>query len=116
MAINACTINSFTIDGGRCRNRFNGLVNILHPIVGTNPRVLRDNYPQHRPFEIEDEKQLTFEQPIVTVSVEFYGSSGTETQDISTAQLDFVTVTDFKVEGINNASDISVSISDFKFE
>lgn len=115
MAINACSINAFTIDGWRCRNRFYDLAAILHPVVGTNPRVLRDTY-QQRPFEIEDEKQQVFEQPIVTVSVEFYGASNSESQDVSVQQLDFVTVTDFKVKGINSASNISVSISDFRFE
>ncbi len=120
MAINACSINSFTINAGRCRNKFADLVPILHPPIvataGTNPRVLRDTFKFARPFDLEDNQVFTFEQPIVSVTVEMFGQSGTDTQDVSMAQADFVTVTGFEVSDQAVSDQITVNIFDLKFE
>ena len=122
MALNACTINGFTLNGRRCSTRFSALVDVLHPptpIVSTggNPRVLRDTVRYERPFEIEDTPNLTFEQPIVSVAVEILGFSGTDTQDVSGVQVDFVSVSDLMVTGqeIDDAL-IGVNISDLRIE
>ncbi len=125
MAINACTIDGFTLNGRNCRDKFAILIPILRPPVvpveGTNPRVLRDTFRMPRQFELEDDKILTFEQPIVTVTVEFYGSTGSETQDVMAANADFVTVTGLEIaETPVVASDpetpITVNIFDLNFE
>lgn len=125
MAINACTIDGFTLNGRNCRDKFAILIPILRPPVvpveGTNPRVLRDTFRMPRQFELEDDKILTFEQPIVTVTVEFYGSIGSETQDVMAANADFVTVTGLEIaETPVVASDpeapITVNIFDLNFE
>jgi hypothetical protein len=124
MAINACSINGFTLNGRKCTNKFALLVPILHPpiptpIEGTNPRVLRDTHEWPRNFEIEDEKHLTFEQPIVTVTAEFLGSTGQDTQDMNASHVDFVTVTGFEVQSVSEDLPIdlvAVNITDFTFE
>ncbi len=125
MAINACTIDGFTLNGRNCRDKFAILIPILRPPVvpveGTNPRVLRDTFRMPRQFELEDDKILTFEQPIVTVTVEFYGSTGSETQDVMAANADFVTVSGLEIaETPVVASDpetpITVNIFDLNFE
>lgn len=125
MAINACTIDGFTLNGKFCRDKFAVLIPIFRPPVvpveGTNPRVLRNTFEMPRRFEIEDEKVLTFEQPIVTVSVEFYGAIGTETQDVSASNADFVTVTGLEIAEtpvpvIDSEVPISVNIFDLNFE
>ena len=117
MAINSCSINGFTLHGRRCSDKFAALVPILHPPIvastGTNPRVLRDTFQLPRQFEIEDQPHLTFEQPIITVTAEIFGVSGSDTQDVSAAQLDFVTVTDLELEPTLS---IDVNITDLKFE
>lgn len=102
MAINACTIDGFTLHGKFCRDKFAILIPILRPPVvpveGTNPRVLRDTfqYPP-RPFEFEDKPVLNFEQPFITVEVEFDGV--THTQQIDNApQMHFVTVTGLQID------------------
>lgn len=127
MALNACTINGFTLNSKSCSNKFAYLIPILHPPVvtpvsGTNPRVLRDTFkfvppPIPQNFELEDQPTLTFEQPIVSVSAEILGFSGTDTQDVSAAQADFVTVTGFDL-GVSAEANvvISVNISDLHFE
>jgi len=74
-----------------------------------------------RQFEIQDEPILTFEQPIVSVTVEFYGFLGVDTQDVSSTNVDFVTVTNLEVQGIpkitsNDEPTISVNIFDLNFD
>ena len=126
MAINACTINSFTIDSRRCRNKFADLIPILHPptVTGTNPRVLRDNYQVPRPFDFEkpeDRPTWTFEQPFISVTVEFDGVTGEQTLDNSQSQLDFVSITNFSMQAATDLpasaetdEQVTVNISDFK--
>ena len=125
MSINGCSINGFTLDARRCRDKFADLLPIFRPPVlpsiGGNPRVLRDTFTMPRQFEIEDQPVLTFEQPIVSVTVEFYGTSGTDTQDVSAASVDFVTVTGLEVQGVPKVSGsdeptISVNIFDLHFD
>lgn len=127
MAINACQINGFTLNGKKCRDMFAVLIPILRPPVppitttGTNPRVLRDTLRIPRQFELEDDKVLTFEQPIVTVTVEFYGSTGSETQDVSAVNADFVTVTGLEIAETpvpvsDSEMPITVNIFDLNFE
>ena len=119
MALNACTINGFTLHGRRCADKFSTLIPILHPVIppvtGTNPRVLRDTHTFQRPYEIEDQPNLTFEQPIVSVTVEFMHLSGTDTQDVSGSQTDFVSVTEFGVPGSDDQT-LSVNITNLTFE
>ena len=125
MALNACSINGFTVNTRRCASHFNRLVPILHPAVPPNsvggPRVLRDTAREalkyDRPFEIEDTPNLTFEQPIVSVSAEILGFSGTDTQDVSGVQVDFVSVSDLMVadQEIDDAL-IGVNIVDLRIE
>lgn len=122
MAINSCTIDSFTLDAFCSPRRgmiFDRLVDELHPVTPVvssargNPRVLRDTFQMPRPFEIDDRQTLTFEQPFVTVTAEILGLSGTDTQDVQAANTDFVTVT-----GLDFGSDetqISVNILDIHF-
>lgn len=115
MALNACSINSFTIDAGRCRDKFADLIPILHPpivtISGTNPRVLRDTF--RRPdFDVDDRPPLVYEQPIVSVTAEIFGFSGTDTQDVSAVNTDFVSVTEFNVDDAS----VIVNIFDFTIE
>lgn len=125
MALNACSINGFTVNTRRCASHFNRLVPILHPAVLPNPvggpRVYRDTAREaikyDRPFEIEDTPNLTFEQPIVSVSAEILGFSGTDTQDVSAVQVDFVSVSDLMVadKEIDDAL-IGVNIFDLRIE
>jgi hypothetical protein len=124
MALNACSINGFTLNSRRCADKFAALVPILHPPIppivassGGNPRVLRDTFQfQPREYEIEDRPTLTFEQPQVTVTVEIFGFSGTDTQDVSAANADFVSVHDFTVQAEMPDGTIDVNIHDFRFE
>jgi hypothetical protein len=130
MSINFCTIASSPVDGfcGTQRAKVLArLIPILHPAVppvvttGTNPRVLRDTFKFNRPFEIEDQPTLTFEQPTVTVSAEIFGYYGTDTQDVSAAQVDFVSISDFEFgssvhEPDHDAGVIAVNITELTFE
>lgn len=123
MSINSCTIDSFTIDSFCSRQRqltIARLVPILHPPTpvtssgGGNPRVLRDTWFDRR--EEEEKPVLTFEQPIVSVTVEIFGFSGTDTQDVMGSQVDFVTVTNLEVQRELEELQMSISISDLRFE
>jgi hypothetical protein len=124
MALNQCSINGFTLNSRRCADRFAALVPILHPTLpplvstgGGNPRVLRDTFRfDQRPYEIEDDRKLTFEQPQVTVSVEIFGFSGTDTQEVAGTNVDFVTVHDLVVTASMPDGEITVNIPDFRFE
>jgi hypothetical protein len=122
MALNQCTINGFTLNSRRCSDKFAALVPILHPTVtpvtgGGNPRVLRDTFRfDHRQYEIEDDRKLTFEQPQVTVSVEIFGFSGYDTQDVTGTSVDFVTAHDFTVTAAMPDGEITVNIPDIRFE
>lgn len=122
MAINACTINGFTINSRSCRNKFDDLVIILHPPVvvnGTNPRVLRDGYAIPRPFDFEQPEERptwTFEQPYISVSVEFLGTIGEQTLDSTQPQLDFVSVTNLTVVSASAPSNAEVSYPDVDSE
>lgn len=129
MSINFCTIASSPVDGfcGTQRAKVLArLIPILHPtpapaVSGTNPRVLRDTFKFNRPFEIEDQPTLTFEQPTVTVSVEILGFAGSDTQDVSAVQVDFVSVSDFEFgtsahEPDDHADVIAVNITELTFE
>lgn len=124
MALNACSINGFTLHSRRCASQFARLIPILHPPVppivsatGGNPRVLRDTFRlDQRPYEIEDSPVLTFEQPQVTVSVEILGFSGSDTQDVTGANVDFVTAHDFTVTASMPDGEITVNIPDLRFE
>lgn len=103
MSLNSCTLNGFTLNSRRCVNKFLVLVDILHPPLppvppasqtpGGSPRVLRDVFADvPRPFEFDDRVPFTFEQPQITVDVEMFGLTGSQTLD-NLPQADFVTVT-----------------------
>jgi hypothetical protein len=124
MALNQCSINGFTLNSRRCSDKFAALVPILHPTVppivasgGGNPRVLRDTFRfEPRPYEIEDDRKLTFEQPHVSVTVEIFGFSGVDSQDVTGANADFVTAHDFTVTAAMPDGEITVNIPDIRFE
>jgi hypothetical protein len=102
MAINACTIDGFTLHGRNCRDKFATLIPILHPPVpvvatGGNPRVLRDSFVMPPQFEFEDRPTLNFEQPWVTVEVVFDGVTHTQQLD-NGPQMHFVTVTGLQID------------------
>lgn len=122
MSINFCTITNSSVLSF-CGNRrgivLNNLLAQKYPVQGTNNRgtyyaIRKDAVPdvqQRWRTENDDEdlKFLDFEQPIVSVEVEFMGSKGVETQDFSSTQTDFVTVTDF------SANDVTiVQVLDFE--
>lgn len=116
MSINACSINSFTIDAGKCRSRFQDLVTILHPARPTSPKVSNGGWTQQRPPRIyhginaprwDDEQVPNFtELDRVTVSVSVFGIEGSDTQQIQ-ARPDLVTVTDIEI--ISAAIDVNIT-------
>ena len=71
-----------------------------------------------RRWELENDERapLTFEQPQVTVSVEIFGFSGTDTQDVTGTNVDFVTVHDFTVSASMPDGEITVNIPEIRFE
>lgn len=115
MSINACTLANTTVDTFCSPRRalvFAKLVAELHPVY-TPQATTSKTHLGYAPYREEDDDRptLKFEQPIITVHVDILGFSGSDTQDISGVQLDFVTVTDFEHVGA-----IDVSISDITFE
>jgi hypothetical protein len=115
MSINACTLNRATVDTFCSPRRaivFAKLVDELHPVYPPQATASKTHlgYAPYRDEE-DDRPTLKFEQPIITVHVDILGFSGSDTQDISGAQLDFVTVTDFEHVGA-----IDVSITDITFD
>ncbi len=106
MSINACSINSFTIDARRCRDKFQDLIPILHPPAAK--KVSNGGWTQQRPPANYrginpprwDDKQTPppTELDRVSVTVEVMGLKGTDTQDI-VQRMDLVTVTDIHIEG-----------------
>ncbi len=116
MAINACTINAFTINSARCRRPNLFPPDPVVPILGTNNRNLSiafaERYPhlvRHTEHEVEDHPPLQFEQPFITVTAEFMGETGAQTLE-ATQHLEFVTVVDLHIG--EHAPDITVNISD----
>lgn len=110
MSINFCTLTNSSVDSF-CGNRRALVLNKLlakkypQPAAGTNPRVLRDDtYP--RPFDFEDRPVLNFEQPFITVQVNFQNDVGTQQID-NDNRLDFVTITNWFVD----IGDFNVTVS-----
>lgn len=126
MALNACPINGFTLHGRSCASQFARLIPILHPVAPPTPSFLgtanqsirQGTFPElERNWELEnDRRTLTFEQPQVTVSVEILGFSGFDTQDMTSANVDFVTAHDFTVTASMPDGEITVNIPDLRFE
>jgi hypothetical protein len=122
MSINFCTLTSASVDTF-CGNRRGIVLNQLlakkypPPVQhakGGNPRVLRDTFAVPPPFEFEDRPTLTYEQPWITVEVEFGGKKGSQTVD-NDAQRDFVSVTGLEVASHSDDEDeITVNIEDFE--
>jgi hypothetical protein len=115
MAINACSINGFTIDARRCRDKFADLIPILRPTHGAQP----NGWTQGRPpayyrginpprWEPPPAPRDT-EQEIVTVTAKIFGLDGTDTQSI-VGRLDLVTVTDIHIVG----TEVGVNILNLK--
>ncbi len=109
MAINACSINGFTINGRRCSTNIAALIEQLHPTPAISGSARRERYI-HQPIEQDERPQLVYEQPIVSVTVEILGFTGTDTQDVSTASAELVTVSNFEFDAI------SITITDINFE
>ena len=121
MSINANTVNQASINtfGGRTRKIiFDRLVDQKVSQIGGHSQA-RSSMGAKRPFnqmpsyDVEDKPTLSFEQPIVSVTVEFLGTVGTDSQEVLGAQVDFVTVTNFEVTSIQPAA---INISDFNIE
>lgn len=104
MAINFCTLTSSTLDafcGSRRALVLNQLLTQKYPVQGTNNSSVRSTKVapvNFEPAEREEESVLTFEQPIVTVTVEMFGMTGQDTQNVMSSHIDFVTVTHLEVE------------------
>ena len=109
MAINACSINAFTINGRQCRTNIAALITRLHPpAIGGNARAER-----YTPYvEREERPTLVYEQPIVSVTVEILGFIGTDTQDVTATSADIVVLTNLELGG----EQPSVNITDITFE
>lgn len=117
MAINACSINAFTINGARCRTP-----NLFRPapvvgIIGTNNRNVSNDFARQYPHLIRHSEHevpqphLEFEQPYITVSAELMGETGSQTLEAK-VQMEFVSVTDIQFSEGSVAPDITVNISD----
>lgn len=102
MSINACSINRQTINA-LCRRRSQVVV---QPVVGHASTGVRQQADWIRP-DLEQPVH-TFEQPFITVSVEFMGKTGMQTLDVASTQQHMVTASDFTVA----ASEINVEVSD----
>jgi hypothetical protein len=119
MPINACSINGFTIDARRCRDKFQDLIPILHPpVTSTNPSS-NGGWTQKRPPSYYrginpptwDDKQVPTPTELdrVIVTVEIFGKKGSDEQQI-VPRLDLVTVTDIHVE----SGSVGVNIENFQ--
>jgi hypothetical protein len=118
MSINACSINSFTIDARRCRSKFNDLVSILHPeitkkasnggwrIEQTPQYYQNKNLYQDREHNV---KVPELELDTVTVSISILGVTGTETCSIIN-KMDYVSVNNLKAA----EDDFSVNITNLR--
>lgn len=109
MAINFCSVNISSIDtlcGSARVLVLTRLLNEKYPIpitgVKSNPQTVR-YFPEQR-----DEPVLNFEQPFITVEVDFLGLNGTERHD-KKAQNEFVVVSDLDL-----SQQITVNISDLE--
>lgn len=124
MAINACTINGFTLHARRCASQWERLIPVLHPFPpggdgGAGGAAAGNKYakvPQYAPYEIDDRPDLTFEQPFITVSVEILGFSGVDTQEVSAMDTDFVSVSDFSVGEKELIQQVGVNITNLRIE
>jgi hypothetical protein len=107
MAINACSIDGFTLHGRRCANKFAALIPILHPgaiKTGNGGGWFQSpigHSQRERWKEPELPKNLPTELDQVTVTSIFQTLAGTDTQDVSNSRLDLVTVTDIHVNPVN---------------
>lgn len=129
MSINYCTLASNTVDSFCSPRRglvFNKLVLELHPPIlvqqstGGNPQQIRNTaaiariIAQQRPnFDVDERDPMVYEQPFITVTVELFGATGTQTMDVSAVNVDIVTVTNFDFE---IGPEIAVNIFDFEIE
>ncbi len=133
MAINYCTLGTHTIDtfcGPRRGLILAKLIAELHPPIvnpqpsvgGGNPQQIRNTAAiaqilarqQQRPnFDIDDREPMVYEQPFVSVTVELFGATGTQTMEMSNTNVDIVTVTNFEFDV---GPEIVVNISDFEIE
>lgn len=106
MSINYCTVGSNTVDSfcsPRRRIVFDKLVQELHPQrAGGNVQQVRNTAAiaqilarqQQRPhFDVDERDPMVYEQPFISVTVELFGSTGTQTMDVSAANVDIVTIT-----------------------
>lgn len=129
MSINYCTLASNTIDvfcGPRRGLVFNKLVQILHPPIvnpqpiGGNPQQVRNTATiaqllarQQRPhFDVDEREPMVYEQPFISVTVELFGSTGTQTMDVSSVNVDIVSVTNVDFGSVE--PEIVVNIQDFE--
>jgi hypothetical protein len=118
MAINACSINGFTIDARRCRDKFADLIPILRPPVGGGGGQPNGWAQQRPPAYYRGINPPRWDPPIaprdteqerVTVTAEIFGVSGTDTQSV-VARPDLVTVTDIHIV----STEIGVNILNLK--
>ena len=103
MSINACSINRQTINA-LCRRRQQVVV---QPVVGHASTGIKQQADWIRP-DLE-QPVFNFEQPFITVSVEFMGKLGTQTIDVASTQQHLVTASDFSV----SMQEVQVVATDF---
>jgi len=133
MSINYCTLASNTIDSFCSPRRgilLAELIAELHPTIvvpqptGGNPQQIRNDSSiaqqllarqraEQRPnFDVDEREPMIYEQPFVTVTVELFGSIGTQTMDVSAINVDIVTVTNMDFGSAE--PEIVVNIQDFE--
>ena len=124
MSINYCTLGSNTIDafcGPRRGLIFNKLILELHPPVvqsigGGNTQQIRNTAAiahviaqQRSNFDIDERDPMIYEQPFVTVTVELFGATGTQTMDVSSINVDIVTITGLEFDSTGLEIDVNIS-------
>lgn len=122
MAINFCSVDQSTIDsfcGGRRRVVLDRLIAEKYPVVSVHPagggRAVRDTFAVQPPFEFEDRPTLNFEQPWITVEVEFDGKKSSQTLD-NDVQQHFVSVTGFLDEDAQVSEQVAITVNITHFE
>lgn len=118
MAINACTINFYTINSAGCRRPFPVRPPSPGAFIGTNNQSISKDFARFRPDltrHVDEPTELpwTFEVPLITVTAELGGQVGKHS--LNTLQsLEVVMASDLTIDA--QAASISVNIYDLKIE
>lgn len=132
MSINYCTLASNTVDSFCSPRRgiiLNRLIAELHPVVPSTPvssgngwairdtaakQILGNRYQE---FVDDGEQEVRkYEHTEITVKVDILGLSGSDTIDVSRAQIDFVAVTNLDIADlkVDDVDSITINITDFE--